>query len=137
MGSYYIMPHTGDIRLKVKANNLKELFVAALEGMNSILKRDYNRKNKMHIVTQEIAVLSHDATALLIDFLSEVLTLSYIHQVIFYRVDFIEFHENSIHAKLSGTRVDKFTEDIKAATYHEAEIKKTNGKWQTTVVFDI
>lgn len=134
---FNIVPHIADVRLKIAADTLPELFVSALEGMNSILKSNNYRKNKVHAVTQEIAILSRDTTALLIDFLSEVLTYSYIHQVIFNHVDFLEFHKNNLHAKLSGVRVLRFTGDIKAVTYHEAEVKKTNGKWQTTIVFDI
>ena len=38
MKTYKILEHTADIRLNVQASTLKELFIAALEGMSSIMK---------------------------------------------------------------------------------------------------
>lgn len=38
MRTHQTLSHTADIRLRVEADNLPELFVAAIEGMTSILK---------------------------------------------------------------------------------------------------
>ena len=40
--------------------------------------------------------------------------------------------------KLSGTRINNFDEEIKAVTYHEANvIKNKKGLWETCIIFDI
>ena len=47
----------------------------------------------------------------------------------FTRIDFLKINEISAEAKIHGKKVPEFKEDIKAVTYHEADVKKSeNGK---------
>lgn len=138
MKSFRILSHTADIRLKAEASSLKELFSSALEGMNEIIKKDFCASEKSFTMKEEISVASSDTTALLIDFLSEVLSLSQQNHALYCFAEFSELKDKSLKAKLSGKKVDEFDEDIKAVTYHEADIKKnTNGRYETVVIFDI
>ncbi|MCL5970518.1 MAG: archease [Patescibacteria group bacterium] len=138
MKSYVLIPHIGDVAIKVEADTLEELFTAALKGMNRILKKDYEKELDKHPFPQEILLSSFDTTSLLIDFLSEVLTLSTINKAIFPSIEFLELGQTNLHAHLIGTKVDKFTTDIKAVTYHGAEIlKNKKGNLETNIIFDI
>jgi SHS2 domain-containing protein len=38
---------------------------------------------------------------------------------------------------IRGCPVDHFNDDIKAVTYHGAEVVNDAGKWRTPVIFDI
>jgi SHS2 domain-containing protein len=130
--------HTADIRLKIESDSLPELLMAGLSGMNRLLKKEPPVKNGESPVFQTITINSVDTTTLLIDFLSEILTLSYIHGTIFNEVDFTHISDHETSAIIHGVKVDKFDEDIKAVTYHEADVhKKKNGKWETVIIFDI
>jgi len=136
--SYAITPHTADVRLFVKAPSLEKLFAHALEGMNRILNKEYERSLNKHTLVREITIAACDPTSLLIDFLSEVLTLSHINKAIFYTVDRLELEGNALHAHIVGAKVDMFMEDIKAVTYHEADVRQNDkGEYGTTIVFDI
>ncbi|MBI4837380.1 MAG: archease [Candidatus Portnoybacteria bacterium] len=42
-----------------------------------------------------------------------------------------------MEAEFVGYPVDYFDGDIKAATYHEVEIKRGNKKWEAAALFDI
>lgn len=138
MESYQILSHVADVRLKVEAENLENLFCQALRGMAEILKKDFCQKAGQYDFSEEISVFSPDKTALLIDFLSEALTLSYERKIIFCEADFSELKNKFLRAKIFGKKSEEFDEDIKAVTYHEAEVKKNKkGKWETLVVFDI
>ncbi len=139
MKTFRIIPHTADVRLKVEASSLEELFTVSLEGMNQILKKDFCKRRIDIPTIHQIQISSPDTTtALLIDFLSEALTLSHIHGTIFCRVEFIELGSDSLTANLLGVKVKGFDEDIKAVSYHEAEIERNNrGNLQTNLVFDI
>lgn len=143
MKSYKLLSHTADIRLKVEGDTLPELFSAALLGMSGILKPDFCQKSaesrRAHFpLVCEISISSPDATALLVDFLSEALTFSCEKKAVFCQVEFAEITDNSLRAKIYGGKVNKFDEDIKAVTYHEAEIKKNKkGNLETVIVFDI
>lgn len=138
MNAYSIFPHVADVRLQVRGESYEQLFAVSLEGMNRILNKDYKRYMDGKLIEKEISVASYDRTSLLIDFLSEVLTLSHIHKAIFHTIEFSKISENFIHAHLLGAKIDKFEEDIKAVTYHEAEIKQNNkGQYEAAIVFDV
>jgi SHS2 domain-containing protein len=138
MRKFTVLPHVADVRLRVEASSTEELFTAALEGMNHILKRSFCKEQKGLSETRQVRISSCDTTALLVDFLSEVLTLTLIDQVIFCQVEYTSLDVRSLTANLCGSHTGSFDEDIKAVAYHEAEIKRNSrGNYQTNLVFDI
>lgn len=130
--------HTADIRMVVKAKTLQELFELSIKGMSNILKE--NACSELSSIESEIMieVTALDYTNLLIDFLSQVLSYSYIKNVIYCEVKFLEFKEYSLKAEIFGEPVRQFDEEIKAVTYHEANVYKDNESfWKTGIIFDI
>lgn len=139
MKNYKFISHTADIRMEIEGETLGDLFEAAVLGMNELLRPGFcaDPKGNDEIV-RDISIESSDATTLIIDFLSEVLTCAYEEKTVFCRVDFSKINETTVEAKIFGRKVQAFKEDIKAVTYHEAEVvKNEKGNWETTVVFDI
>ena len=140
MKRFEIIPHTADTRLFLEGTTPKEFFEVALEGLAEILSPgscEKNRKKKMDM-ERYLSIFSDDITPLLIDFLSEVLTRSYLNKVVFCKVDFLVLEEKVLKAKILGVRASEITEDVKAVTYHEAEVViNKNGNFETVVVFDI
>ncbi len=137
MKHFKIIAHTADIRLFVEGATLEELFNAALEGMAFIItaKPCFPPPYDQH---HELTITSSDTTALLIDFLSEVLTQTHLNKTLYCSADFINITSISLHACIHGKKTNLFQEDIKAVTYHEADVKKNEkGNYQTTIVFDI
>ncbi|HKJ34856.1 MAG TPA: archease [Balneolales bacterium] len=130
--------HIADIRMKIESDSLPELFLAGLSGMNQLLKKYPEQNNGESAILRTINIKSVDTTTMLIDFLSEVLTLSHIDQAVFTEVDFNHLSDHEISAIIKGIKLDHFDEDVKAVTYHEANIKQNQkGKWSTIVIFDI
>lgn len=135
---FEILEHTADLRIKVWGKTKEELFKNALRGMTHVQKPESRIKNHKSRIVKTIAIESADLTALLIDFLSEALTQSQINRAVFYNVKFLKFSDTSLEAKIEGIEVDEFDEDIKAVTYHEAEVKQNpEGVYETKIVFDI
>lgn len=138
MRSYKILEHTADIRLKVEGDNIEELFTAAAEGMASIIDNEACQSFHSPDLGLEINVKAPNQTALLIDFLSEILTHTHINNTIFCKAQVREITETNVRADIFGTKVSQFKEDIKAVTYHEANIQKNaSGNYETVIVFDI
>lgn len=138
MKSYHFLGHTADVRLKIEADTPQELFEAAIEAMANLMKKGFCRRKGARIFEEEISVSSQNMTALLIDFMAEVLARSEILHVIFYRVEFSDFTEMSLKAKIFGEKVAVWDKDVKAVTYHEADIKRDKkGNYSTTIIFDI
>lgn len=136
MKHYQIMPHVADVRALIQGSTLEELFTAGLEAMAYVIAP--NECGEPYTVQEEITVISVDTTILLIDFLSEVLTKTHVTSSVFCTVTFTSLTPTSLHATVHGKKVTTFDEDIKAVTYHEAEvIKNEQGLYQTNIIFDI
>ncbi len=137
MAGWRFLSHRADIRMEVRAKNLPDLFRFSLRGMAEIIKPGELDKKRLTAV-YKLSIKSPDLTSLLIDFLSEVLTISHLQQIVFYQVDFIKLEPTRLVAKIYGAKVDRFEEDIKAVTYHQAEVKQDKqGVYHTIIVFDI
>lgn len=133
---YEVIAHTADLRLKVRGTDPEDLFREALKGMMGVLKAD--TKHMPTPVRQTVAIEAADRTALLVDFLSAALSRAQISREVYTDVQFRHFTERALEAELIGAKVSEFDEDIKAVTYHEADVRKNErAEWETTLVFDI
>ena len=135
--SYKILEHTADLRIHVEGKSLEALFRDSALGMMDLMKpEDFEEKGKK--AEREISLQSLDETTLLIDFMSEVLLLAHTNKEIYTKINFKKVSDTELQAKLSGVPISEFKEDIKAVTYHEADVRQTeNGKWETNIIFDI
>ncbi len=132
------LPHTADIRMHIEGENLEDLFGAGLLGMTEILKEGFCAESVPLEKEINIKLKSNDLTCLLIDFLSEVLSIGYTTRLLFCKVRFEELSSKSLNARLSGRIYESLDEEIKAVTYHEAQVvEKSSHLWQSLVVFDI
>jgi len=135
-----IIHHTADKGLRIQANSLGELFRAALEGMVNIQleEQDADMGDASEEIQQRITLQAPDRTALLIDFLSDVHTLSDIYKAVFRKVHFDQLTGQKLQATVSGKQVKSFDEDIKAVTHSQADITTNEmGLLETIIVFDI
>ncbi len=136
MKEFKLEPHVADVRMRVRGDSLEELFAAAVEGLAELVKPG-NCKGEMAVV-ETFECSAGDTTTLLIDFLSEVLSLSHINRGIFCTVDFEELTETWLRSTIRGTVVESFDEDVKAVTYHEAQVQRDDeGNYESIIVFDI
>ena len=130
--------HTADVAIHIMADTLQGLFRTALRGMNNILKPGFCDHIDHSDSVMSVEITTPDSTNLLVEFLSEVLTLSYVHKAIFCHVYFSQFSQNHLEAKLFGAWFTEFDEEIKSVTYHEADVRQDEmGNWETAIIFDI
>lgn len=147
MKRFEVLEHTADLRLKVFGSSPKELFGNALYAMGYTQKPEIADQSTVgriigtirgRRISEDIIIESMDYNTLLVDFLSEVLSRSDALNAVFFDVKFNEFSELKIEGKIYGIKVDDFSQDIKAVTYHEVDIKETEpGKWESLLVLDI
>lgn len=138
MRSLTYLPHTADIRIRLVADSFEELLRAGVEAIHQILAPKACSQHFTPELSEDLEVRSSDYTTLLVDFLSEVLTASHTYGALFCDSSMEKTDGYVIKATLLGKRVDHFVEDIKAVTYHEANvIQDAQGKWTTMLVLDI
>ncbi|MBN2830854.1 MAG: archease [Candidatus Omnitrophica bacterium] len=135
MKKYEIFEHTADIGLRIKGNDLKELFKNAGLAIFQISSRKQFTKNKKHTVV----TVSHKAPNiedLFINWLNELLSLSSAKGIIFHNIKIKRLDKNSLEADCSGSDVGnyKINIEIKAATYHQLKIEESKEGWQAEVI---
>jgi SHS2 domain-containing protein len=131
---YELIHHTADIRMRVIAATQAELFSEALRGLSEVTEP---KGIGGDAARAEIAIDAPDTTVLLVDFLNEVLTRSHVRRETYASATFSEITTTRLVATIAGSRVEGFGEDVKAVTYHDAEVVERDGEWSTLLVLDI
>jgi SHS2 domain-containing protein len=139
---YEYLEHTADIKFLAYGKTLEEVFEnAALAMFNVII--DTSKVSGETV--REITLKSPDPESLLVDWLSELLYLFEVEEIIFRKFQVKQIREEgseySIIAQASGEEFYSkglpFETEIKAVTYNQLEIKKTDDGWKAQVVVDI
>jgi len=140
------LPHTADIKIRVYGSSMKEIFKNALMGMFQVIgpHADGCEEKDDRLVcpelpeTHDITVDAIDRDALLVDFLSEALYLSDVHNEAYFDADIGDLTDTHIKATLHGVKVTGFdVVEIKAVTHHDLKIEEIGRSLQVDIVFDI
>ncbi|HSR61313.1 MAG TPA: archease [Robiginitalea sp.] len=133
-----MLDHITDVAVRVEGSTLAELFANGLQEMNRILSPETCGDPRQADCCMELELNAPDPTALLVDFLSECLALTYIHKALFCYVHFPQLETTTVRARLYGHWFDRLENEIKAVTFHEAEVRQNReGKWETPLLFDL
>lgn len=137
-GFYRFAGHTADFRMYVEASTLSELFTLAMQGMFEKIAPDGCAASTYPLILP-VSLQAPELTVLLIDFLSELLTESHIRACVFCKCTDMVLDPERFYfqANILGVAVPIFAEDIKAVTYHEAQVRKDGERWSSWVIFDI
>jgi len=139
---YKYLDHTADIKFQAYGKTREEVFEnAALAMFNVIIDTEKVSGD----TAREIFLKSPDLESLLVDWLSELLYLFEVDEIVFreFRVEKIreDKGEYSITAQALGEKYYlkslPFETEIKAVTYNQLEITKTADGWKAQVVVDI
>jgi SHS2 domain-containing protein len=132
------LDHTGDIGIRLRAGSLEALFSRAGMAMFEIICPTGERSA---VERRKIAVDAGDLEQLLVNWLSE---LNYIFQTehfLMAKVQHIHIEAMSLQAEIAGGALDhkvhEIHTEIKAVTFHDIFVKKTNKIWEAQVIFDI
>jgi len=130
--------HTADIGIEVKADSLPELFEAAARGMFSLIT-DLTLVSS--VVTREVEIDSGDLEELMFKWLNELLFLLGTELLLFSRFDVRTLREDRLEAAVGGEGLDlakhEVMAEMKAATYHDLEIRDDDDSWFARVIFDV
>jgi len=135
---YEVFDHTADVGIHAFGHTLPELFIHAAQGMESLMVAP----EQVHeSVTREIAVEGHDVVSLMIAWLNELVFLFDTEYLLFRTFEIGAFTETSLLGNASGELYDAQRHDlssaIKAVTWHEAAVERTNEGYKARIIFDI
>lgn len=132
-----VIEHTADVGIIAYGRSLEELFANAARGMMSFLI-DFS---SVRLIEQRtVSADADDREGLLIAWLNELLVLLNADGFVPGRFTVRDLTPTRLRADVAGEPVDparhRFHLDVKAATYHNLEIKQ-DGLWQARVIFDV
>ena len=139
---YEYLEHTADIKFLAYGRTLEELFENAALAMFNVMIDTGKVSGE---TAKEVFLKSSDLESLLVDWLSELLYLFEVDEIVFRKFQVKEIRdegsEYSITARASGEKFypesHPFETEIKAVTYNQLEIEKTANSWKAQVVVDI
>lgn len=131
---YEQLEHTADLTLRVYGRTLRELFANAAYAMFSQLA-DVQRI--VPAVQREVKVEGIDYVSLLVNWLNELLYLHDTRSEVYVAFEIHKLSPRRLQATVRGAQTRDIHTIIKAATYHELSIGKSNGWYVSTIVFDV
>lgn len=138
MFRYKVLSHTADLRLQVFGGGYEELLKNAVLGLGNILSKGVEKKMKLTRGFEKVEVEASDREVLLVNFLNEVIALSSINKKVYPKVKVLRISPFVVEAQVFGVPVEKFDKDVKAISYHNAYISKTDkGILKVTLTLDI
>lgn len=135
---YEVFEHTADVGIHAYGSTLAELFVHAAQGMESLMVAPEQVRS---LTSREIAVEGHDSVSLLIAWLNELIFLFDTEYLLLRDFVIDDISETRLTARASGEAYDAQRHDlssaIKAVTWHEAAVTRSDDGYKARIIFDI
>jgi len=129
---YKEIGHTADLQIIAYGKTLEELFLNAGKGMYYVAGAVLGKaKNK----SRPILINENDPETLLISYLEKLLIL--VDRHLMTRSPRINISFTELSGEIPLYSLLEIKNEIKAVTYHEMEIVKVKGIYQTKITFDV
>ena len=125
--------HTADWSVHVWAQDLPSLFAESARAMNALSGTVIEKGPR---VKQSFEYEAPDAESLLIAFLSELVYYQEQENLGFDTFE-LKVKGERLRAEMEGGPIASADKAIKAVTYHNLKIQRTNEGVETTIVFDV
>jgi SHS2 domain-containing protein len=125
--------HTADWSARVWAQDLPSLFIEAARAMNSLSGTVIGTGPRR---TRNFASKGPDVEGLLVAFLSELVYYQEQENLAFDVFD-LRVAAQWLKVEMEGATLESVEKAVKAVTFHNLRIQRTNEGFETTIVFDV
>ncbi|MGC9400495.1 MAG: archease [Anaerolineae bacterium] len=135
MGRWEERNHTADLCIHVWGADLEDLFATAARGMFALIT---DLESVPMTETEELHLNAPDVEVLLVDWLNELLYLAEAGDPLtaYTAFTFERLSTTALHAHARGGPITDYHAYIKAATYHNLQVRATQAGYETEIVFD-
>jgi SHS2 domain-containing protein len=138
MKPYHNFDHTADLGLAINGASEEKLFANAAFAVFDIIT-DLDRVEARE--ARRISIEGDNREDLLINLLREVLYLYNGERWLLKELRSVQISEKGLEAEALGEPFDEqkhqICKEIKAVTYHRAEVRQTSAGWTARVIFDV
>jgi len=138
MKRFEVLDHTADIGLIVYGEDLKSLFENAGEAFFHLI----TDLRKVRLRTEKrIEIGKESLERLMVDWLTELLYLHEVENLLFKKFQVESVGEEGLRAKVKGEAfqegVHVIKTGVKAVTYHQIEVRKEKEGWRAQIICDL
>jgi SHS2 domain-containing protein len=134
MASHSFEQHTGEVKVRLEAASLAELFVEAARALCDILGRPEDEKLG---VWHRTTVTGRDHEALLVAWLNELIALAEIEGRLYCDVAIDDLTGTRLDARIRGALFRETRTAVKAATLHGLRIETGPAGASATIILDV
>jgi SHS2 domain-containing protein len=135
--SFTEFDHSGDIGIEAYGKSLEDVLIHLTQGLFGLMYRGAVRT----VIERRVRIQSSSSEELLVDWLSEVLSLSAVHGELYGKVTVEQMGEDIVEAIIAGERLDparhELRFEVKAATYHGLRLDRRGNDLIARVIFDL
>jgi SHS2 domain-containing protein len=133
MPSHELIPHTGEIQVRVEAASLAELFAEAARALAEIMGVAAGEAGGW----QPVSLEARDREALLVAWLDELIARTEIEHLLHTDVVIDELSDRRLRARVRGSPIAETRTAVKAATFHRLRIEVGDGIARATITLDV
>jgi SHS2 domain-containing protein len=138
MRHFTVLDHTADIGLMIYGKDLASLFEHAGKGFFYLIT---DLKAVKPRIEKRVELTGERLDRLMVDWLSELLYLHDVEHLLFREFKVESVGEEGLKAVAKGEPfqdgVHVIKTGVKAVTYHQIRVEKSNGGWRARVIFDL
>lgn len=142
MNSPQIIQSPNKIDVRIFGRSIKDLFEKCGATLFVVLDGgDETKRNRSHMAIglheQKVQVTAVDQVTLLVDWLSELLSIADLESTYFDQIEIDSINENSLTAKVSGHSVTYFNQSVSSVDYDSVKIFQTSVGWEAYYTLDL
>lgn len=134
--SFEELPHTADVRIRVRAPDQATLFSEAFRALMEVMFG----KDRLEVAAKNVTVEAEDTETLLADFLSEALFVSEVEGMVFARAE-VDLRSGQLTARLYGEPFDPARHaggsEVKGISYSGLSITRDTNGYMLDILFDV
>ena len=134
MQAFEEVEHTADWAFRAHGRDLAQLFANAAHGMFELQGGAAEGESS---VAREIAVSGTDRETLLVNWLNELLYLQETQHETYSRFEIMEISDTHLRACVHGRPSRPEGKLIKAVTFHDLEVRRSEDGWEAAIVVDV
>jgi SHS2 domain-containing protein len=133
-------PHTADVAIAIDSVDLEGLFHAALDGLLGTLEISKSIPGDVQVSGHEVHMKAYGIEAALVDFLNECIYAMEVDEIIPYRIASMTYDSENLSMLLNTRPLTDHEKPsighIKAATYSDLNVEKTDDRFRAKIIFD-
>jgi SHS2 domain-containing protein len=134
MGSHALLPHTGEVQIRIEASSLADLFAEAAHALAELVAMPAREPPSPW---RSLELAARDREALLVAWLDELIVRTELDDLVYDDAKIIAISDRRLRASIRGTRIAEPRTAVKAATFHRLRIEEDRGAVRATVTLDV